>query len=215
MASAESWNPSQGRFMDLSGNGRVGTLQAGAVSVGSVSGNGANWSVPYVGGTTGTEISWGAASIPSTFTICSIARYSGVERARMLHCRDKLWIHGGRYGNSGWIEYGGLYLGHSGGPVTDWVVACGRNNLTAGSAVTIINGVARSVTEGEIVTLQEVGHCELTLNQNSPSDWQLSKLYVWNTHLPDAVFADASARLNSYLANVPVSVWGGGVRERE
>jgi hypothetical protein len=28
----------------------------------------------------------------------------------------------------------------------------------------------------------------------------LSKVYVWNTHLPDAVFADASARLNSYLA---------------
>jgi hypothetical protein len=29
----------------------------------------------------------------------------------------------------------------------------------------------------------------------------LSKVYVWNTHLPDAVFANASARLNSYLAD--------------
>jgi hypothetical protein len=35
-----------------------------SVSVGSVSGKGATWPVPYVGGTTGTQISWGAASIP-------------------------------------------------------------------------------------------------------------------------------------------------------
>ena len=48
MASAESWNASQQMFMDLSGNGRVGTLRAlplalplpiPAVSVGSVTGN--------------------------------------------------------------------------------------------------------------------------------------------------------------------------------
>jgi hypothetical protein len=38
MASAESWDSSQQRFMELSGKGRVGTRQAGAVSVGSVTG---------------------------------------------------------------------------------------------------------------------------------------------------------------------------------
>jgi hypothetical protein len=50
MASAESWNQSQQRFLDLSGNGRVGTLQAGTVNVGSVTGHGAtvNRSAPYV-----------------------------------------------------------------------------------------------------------------------------------------------------------------------
>jgi hypothetical protein len=69
--------------MDLSGNGRVGRLQAGAVSVGSEIGNGAGRPVPYVGGTTGTQILWGAASIPSTFTICSITRYSGATKQKI------------------------------------------------------------------------------------------------------------------------------------
>jgi hypothetical protein len=126
-------------------------------------------------------------------------RYSGGEQARMLECKDKEWIHGGRYGDAGRIEYGDLYLGHSEDPITDWVVACGRNNLTAGSAVTIINGVARWVTEVEIAKLQEAGNCELILNQNAPSDWQLSKLYVWNTHLPNDLFAQASSELIKFL----------------
>jgi hypothetical protein len=96
MASAESWDSSQQRFMDLSGNGRVGTLQAGAVSVGSVTGNGAGWTLPYVGGTTGTQISWGAASIPSTFTICSITRYSGAMTGGLLNeGSGECWGHCG------------------------------------------------------------------------------------------------------------------------
>jgi hypothetical protein len=58
--------------MDLSGNGRVGTRQVGTINVGSVTGSGVDWSVPYVRGTTGTQISWGSTSIPSEFTICNI-----------------------------------------------------------------------------------------------------------------------------------------------
>jgi hypothetical protein len=86
--------------MDLSASGRVGTRQAGMLSVGNVTGNGgeewtkhssnvfghssngAGWSVPYVGGTTGPQFSWGSASIPTTFTICSIRRYSGAGKDR-------------------------------------------------------------------------------------------------------------------------------------
>jgi hypothetical protein len=70
----------------------------------------------------------------------------------------------------------------------------GRNMLTTGSAGTIINGIVTSTTKGG------GGNCELAINQLSTetSDWQLSKVYVWNVHLPDAVFAKASAKLNSY-----------------
>jgi hypothetical protein len=213
IASAESWDSSQNRFMDLSGNGHVGTLQAGAVSVGSVTGNGATWPVPYVGGTTGTQISWVAASIPSTFTICSITRYSGAVKQRILQCRDRNWLHGHWGGHgvayAGATWYDGLWSNEYGNILysistqTDWVVACGRNIQTAGSAGTIINGFVTSTAKGGN------GNCELCINQGPYSsesgDWQLSKLYVWNTHLPDAVFADASARLNSYLTDVPVT----------
>jgi hypothetical protein len=206
IASAESWDSSQNRFMDPSGNGRVGTLQAGAVSIGSVTGNGATWPVPYVGGTTGTQISWGAASIPSTFTICSITRYSGAVKDTILRCKDGKddnWIHGHWNSYAGATHYGELAVPNSQygpgelfktiSPNTNWVVACGRNIQTTGSAGTIINGVVTSTAEGGY------GGCKLAINPQWPSDWQLSKVYVWNTHLPDAVFTDASARLNTYL----------------
>jgi hypothetical protein len=203
-ASAESWDFSQQSFMDLSGNGRVGMLQAGAVSVGSVSGNGATWPVPYVGGTTETQISWGAASIPSTFTICSITRYSGAAKQRILQCRDSDWLHGHHGGNAGVTHYPGQLKANFVSPNTNWVVACGRNIQATQSAGTIINGVIATFVVTPVAA-NGSGSCELTINQGpwSPGeigDWQLSKVYVWNTHLPDAVFADASARLNSYLA---------------
>jgi hypothetical protein len=78
------------------------------------------------------------------------------------------------------------------------VVACGRNIQTPGSAGTIINGVVTSTAEGGN------GNCELAINQifnnwADESDWQLSKVYVWNTHLPDDVFAQASSRLVKFL----------------
>jgi hypothetical protein len=199
MASAESWNPSQQRFLDLSGNGRVGTLQAGTVNVGSVTGHGANlnWSVPYAEGTTGTQISWGAGSLPQNFTICSVTRHydhvlksrnltvriPGIKK-RILQCADKL-----------------------GYPITngtDWVVACARNigsTLSSVSVSTLINGVPTTVAQGG------EGSCELAINLGNgvgnggieKSDWQLSRVYVWARRLPDAVFADASARLIEHL----------------
>jgi hypothetical protein len=202
-ASAESWNSSKNRFMDLSGNGRVGTLQAGAVSVGSVTGNGATWPVPYVGGTTGTQISWGAASIPSTFTICSITRYSGNQknrnRNRILQCsdRNRNWMHGhGHNGHAGVSYYDRWLTGdrdYTISPKSNWVVACGRNIQTPGSAGLIINGVVTSVAGGGL------GQCELAIMPGH-SDWQLSRVYVWNTHLPDEVFFEVSKKLNNWLA---------------
>jgi hypothetical protein len=92
---------------------------------------------------------------------------------------------GGNGYNTNWVN-----------PNTNWVAACGRNILTAGSAGTIINGVVTSTTKGG------EGNCELAINlvSTETSDWQLSKVYVWNTHLPDAVFAEASEKLNNYLA---------------
>jgi hypothetical protein len=199
MASAESWNPSQQRFMDLSGNGRAGTLQAGAVSVGSVTGNGADRPVPYAGGTTGTQISWGAASIPSTFTICSITRYSGAVKQRILQFRDLNGFHGHhghKAGATSYDEGGWSYSGYTINPNTNWVVACGRNIQTPGSAGMIINGVVTSTAKGG------AGNLELTINLDQwgeHSDWQLSKLYVWNTHLPNSLFAQASSRLVKFL----------------
>jgi hypothetical protein len=43
----------------------------------------------------------------------------------------------------------------------------------------------------------------LAINQGQETgDWQFSRVYVWNRHLSNAEFADASAKLNSYVAGV-------------
>lgn len=203
MASAEAWDTVNNRFTDLSGNGRHGALTGGTVTVGSVSGNGASWSVPYVEGTTTTKIIWPAGSIPSTFTVCSITRYSGATKIRILQCTNLNWMHGHENGNAGATHYSGAGATewYSFSPKTNWAVVCGRNIQTAGSAGVIANGVVTCTACGG------VGNGNLAINQgtvgigtNFNSDWQLSRLYVWNRHLSNAEFAEASARLNSYVA---------------
>ncbi len=202
MTSATSWD---GKFLDVSGNGRVGTLRGGAVSSGTVNGNGAGRPIAYVGGNVNTGISFGQASIPSTFTICSITRYTGPTKKRILYCYNQNWLHGHWEGKAGSTHYNSDKAGnlqYSIRTSTDWVVACGRNIQTTGSAGVIINGV---VTAFGSADMKGGGNCELAINMGSTymgderSDWQLSKLYVWNTHLPDAVFADVEARLNKFL----------------
>ena len=201
MTSAEAWDAANSRFTDLSGNGRHGALVGGTVSVGSVTGNGASRSMPYVQGTTSTSISWPSASIPSTFTICSITRYSGTTNRRILQCSNLNWMHGHWNGNAGATHYHGQAATewYSISPNTNWAVVCGRNIWTAGSAGVIANGVVTCTACGG------VGNGNLAINQGDSrefGDWQLSRLYVWNGHLSNADFAEASAKLNSYVAGV-------------
>ena len=198
MTSAEAWDVANNRFTDLSGNGRHGALTGGTVTIGSVSANGAGWSIPYIQGTTSTSISWSAGSIPSTFTICSITRYSGGTRRRILQCSSLNWLHGHWNGNAGGTHYHGQGAteGYSISPNTNWVVVCGRN-IWGNSAGVIANGVVTCTGCGG------VGNCDLSINRGDSrefGDWQLSRLYVWNRHLSNDEFAEASAKLNSYVS---------------
>jgi hypothetical protein len=45
-----------------------------------------------------------------TFTICSIMRYSGAVKLRILQCKDKNWLHG-HHDNCG--NAGGTYHGNN------------------------------------------------------------------------------------------------------
>jgi Asp-tRNA(Asn)/Glu-tRNA(Gln) amidotransferase A subunit family amidase len=62
---------------------------------------------------------------------------------------------------------------------------CGRN--IGGAPATITNGV--QVSENNPGS----GNCQLSINRYDSSDWQLSKLYVWNRHLSNTEFAEAAA----------------------
>ena len=197
--SAEAYDSVNVRFTDVSGNNQNGGLTAGTVTVGSATGNGAVISVPYVGGTTATKIVWPAGSIPATFTICSITRYPGGTLRRIFDGLGYNWLHGHWSGYAGSTHYNGPgNLQYSISPNTNWVVVCGRNTGTAGAASTIVNDVVTSTSAGG------QGNLQLTINAGThsgeSSDWQLAKLYVWNSHLSNELFAAASSELNGYLS---------------
>ena len=145
VVSALGWDARKAEFQDWSGNTRVGKLTAGAASIGGVSGNGAGSGilVPLVGGSITSYINWGDSSVPATFTVCSISRYSGATRKRILTCSDRNWLHGhwGVYGT----KYAGatfydkdMYLQYGISPDTNWVVSGGRNVVVTGRSNTII-----------------------------------------------------------------------------
>jgi hypothetical protein len=50
------------------------------------------------------------------------------------------------------------------------------------------------------------GQCSLVVNSGGEfSDWHLSSVYVWNSHLPDDVFAQVSADLNAQIAGTVIA----------
>ena len=94
-------------------------------------------------------------------------------------------------------------------PVDNFVVTCGRNIATSGKISTLANGATTSEGAGG------QGNCQLTINSVQGgavdgSQWELSRLYVWDTHLPDDVFSNVSAALTGYLSNSSVCVCPAG-----
>jgi hypothetical protein len=84
--------------------------------------------------------------------------HSGATKQRLLVCRDRSWLYGHHGSKAGARYYEGPgELTYTITPNTNWVVACGRNIQTPGSAVTIINGVVTSTAEGGL------GQCELVI----------------------------------------------------
>ena len=212
-ATAERWDSSLNRFTDVSGNGRHGTLIAGSATRGTGSGNGASNQVEYVQGEAASKIHWPLGSIPSTFTVCSVSRHTSSDTGRILQCTTGNWLHGH------WQTYGGATYYDAAGagnydsaPVAtpsalgisssqEWVVTCGRNTQVAGQVGTIANGVTTSTAGGGN------GNCSLGINDGGEgeySDWALSRVYVWDYHLPDDAFFGISDALMAYLAGSSV-----------
>jgi len=112
------------------------------------------------------------------------------------------WIHGhwGHQGaRAGLNFYGNDYHGNlhfSVANVDNWLTICGRNLVASGSDGIIVNDIVKAGALGG------EGNCALGINSNNneASEWQLSKLYIWNYHLSDVDFELASSSLYSALS---------------
>ena len=179
----------------------------------TASGDGAAKAVTYIRGTPSTQLLWPEWSIPATFTICSVTRYTGGVRGRILNCnspsqsRDVLFGH--------WMGARGLAYFEawmtsqaSIGVVDDWLVMCGTNDA------------AVPVPGNQIVDQDEIGilnggvtQCRLNVGYYEPSDWALHSVLIWDYSIGAApkpchsIPCQSLRRVPSRLVLTRLSLW--------
>ena len=106
------------------------------------------------------------------------------------------WLHGHWGARAGSNHYNGDFHQniHFSIPVmTNWVAMCGSNSPNTNGLGVMVNGIINLNERGGH------GNCALGVNHGEQSDWQLSKVYVWNTWLSDEDLTLASLSLHSAL----------------
>ena len=179
-------------WQDCSGNGKTATLSGSGLAELRSAGHGATSEVLALSGTTSSVISFGAV-IQSSFTVCSVTRYTGGAKGRILQGDRVDWLHGHIRGNAGVGYYQGWKTSSQGNvsPNTDWVVMCGTN---AGSQLKLVNGVSVGGT-----STGGTGRVSLFVNAgtygNEKSDFAIAELVVWPRGLTDEEMRRASDHL--------------------
>jgi hypothetical protein len=204
----DSWDGAGMRWMDVSGNGRHATASGSGFSAQCLTNeNGARARTCEVRGTTSSILRFGAGSIPSTFTLCTVSRYAGPMQERIFN-GDENWLHGHWKGLSGEV-YGHTGVAHYGGwktngnnaipsTPTDWLVFCGQNAdpykfyANGQSVGTDIGGTGGNEMA---VNYQALGCCG-----NEVSDFAIAEVTVWDRALSEAETQSVSSYYLEVLA---------------
>jgi len=131
---AQFFNPSTGALPEARGFVFRGVTSSGPIGSGSGSGAGATASVNWIGGGTSSQLSWNAVPGSNEFTICSITRYTGGSRGRILESATSSpnnWLFGHCCGfRAGAHLNTWLTTTNNRGVVTNWLVMCGQNGAS-------------------------------------------------------------------------------------
>jgi hypothetical protein len=193
--SAENFNGTT--LFDMSGYNRHATRTGNAVVKGFNSGNGAAANIHFITGDTGSVITWPAFSVPHTFTICSITRYTGTTNARIFNSPGSNWLHGHWGGARGVAHYNGWKTTSANAAnLTNWLVFCGKNEDR------LINKDKNCMADGVFVGTETggVGNITLTINTSEPSTFSFSYVVIWDRHLTDVEMEYMSLGMMNYLA---------------
>ena len=90
---AAHWSAADAILPEDSKNGKD-VISEGTIKHGSGVGNGAKGDVSFIFGGTTSRLFWPEDSIPTSFTIYSITRYTGRAHRRILQATDLNWVHG-------------------------------------------------------------------------------------------------------------------------
>jgi len=153
------------------------------VTTAAASGDGVANAVTFITGTTTAKLLWPENSIPSNFTVCSVTRYTGGLRARILQClyspsQSVNWLHGHTYGYRG-VAYYEVFttLWGNHGVVDDWLVMCGTNAGAMAPGNTVLDQDEIGTADGG------TGGCRLNIGYYGSSDWALHSLLIWDYSL--------------------------------
>jgi hypothetical protein len=163
--------------------------------------------VAFISGSTQSRLYWPEGSIPNTFTICSITRYTGGANGRILNGIGRNWLHGHHGGRSGMAYYEKVLMDDTKRSFSsDWAVMCGSNGLPSPTNI-LYNGAALGTDQGGLGG-GTLGVNPTNSEQREYSDWALSFVAIWDQHLTAEEMQTASDALMEYLATgrSPVAV---------
>lgn len=198
---AAGWSAADGKLPEGAKNGKD-VVSEGTIKYGSGAGNGAKGNVSFISGGTTSRLNWPEGSIPTRFTICSIARYVGGANERILQAADTTgnWLHGhwrnrvGKAYYDGWKTDDGPANGH-----TDWAVVCGSNGLPTPINI-LYDGAPVGTVSGGTSPGQLAVNPLTYVPPEEFSDWALSIVAIWDQHLSAEEMQTASDALMEYLA---------------
>ena len=199
--SAEKWDAIQNKLLDTSGFNRDSTSVRGTITASSASGNGASVAIPFIYGDAVSGITFPSGSVPTNFTLCTITKYNGTFKGRIMDGANANWLHGHYQAKRGIVYYGAFRTAQTNvGTLDNWLVCCGKNSGTIPKNILVDNtGIATS-TGGS-------GNIRLSINNgtytggsgNEKSDWAFSGCLIWNTQLSDANMLAVSQLLTQHL----------------
>ena len=190
----KSWNQEWNTWNDVSGNKRDGKASGSGFNRGcDRNQNGWDGVVCSVRGNRNSRITFGPGSIPPTFTICSVSRYNGPARGRIIN-GDNNWLHGHWAGYVGVAYYEGWKTPVPSNPTPqyDWMVFCGQNahpNIFTANGKYVQNGAGGGLSNIAF-GVNSLGCCGVS----EASDWAIAEIAVWNR----ALNAEEMALLTNY-----------------
>ena len=186
-----AFNLASRTWQDCSSNSNTATLSGSGLAEWRGAGHGAANEVLALTGTTSSVISFGPV-IKNKFTVCSVTRYTGGAKGRILDGAGANWLHGHHAGRAGVAHYEGWKTDQQDNvsPDTDWVVMCGTN---AQSQLKLANGVdvgtATGGRGGVSLSVHAGDHA------NEPSNFAIAEVVVWPRGLTAEEMRRASENL--------------------
>jgi hypothetical protein len=169
----------------ISSSGKTGTNVNGAVA-----------GVPYIAGNTMSTVTFPLGSVPRKFTVCSITRYTGANKLRILSTNGLNWLHGHWGGRRGVAHYDSWVTDQINiDPSTNWLVMCGKSGGASPTNI-LRDGISCATNAIQLTT-----NAQMAINQYflEKSDYAFSHVLIWDQELSDSEMKIVSNVLQQYL----------------